>query len=304
MTATLDAKTQESNTQEFDVEEIEYLRHGDKPLLARVYKPRGAGPFPALVECHGGAWCLSDRFTEKLRHQFMAAHGIVSVALDFRSGKDDPYPASVADVNYAVRWIKLNARMLKTRPELVGLSGQSSGGHLAMLVAMRPHDPRYAAIALPAGSPAHDASVRCVVMSWPVINPYSRYRHAKRALAGANPPEWPKSIVARQDDYWRSEANMAEGNPVLILERGEKVLTPPAIWFQGRGDILHDYKDAESSFDGNEPQRFVALYRKAGGEIALEYIEAERHAGHAPDLSKTGDMFERMVAFVGNHVKA
>ena len=59
--------------------------------------------------------------------------------------------------------------------------------------------------------------------------------------------------------------------------------------------------DEEGSFAGNEPQRFVANYRKAGGEIRLEYIDAERHAGHAPDLSKTGDMFERMVVFVGNH---
>ena len=207
------------------------------------------------------------------------------------------------DINYAVRWAKANARMLKTRPELVGLSGQSSGGHLAMLAAMRPNDPRYAAIALPAGTPAQDASVACVAMSWPVINPLSRYRHAKRAQAQANPPEWPKGIIGRQDSYWRSEANMEEGNPMLILERGEKVLTPPAIWFQGRGDMLHDYKDADSSFAGNEPQRFVTNYRKAGGEIALEYIEMERHAGHSPDLSQVGDAFERMAAFVHKHIK-
>jgi acetyl esterase/lipase len=301
-TATLEAKTAAATT-EFDVTDVEYLRHGDKPLLARVFKPHGAGPFPALVECHGGAWCMSDRTTERLRHQFMASHGIVSIALDFRSGTEDPYPASVQDINYAVRWAKLNAREFNTKPDLVGLSGQSSGGHLAMLVAMRPRDPRYAAIALPAGSPAHDASVRCVIMSWPVINPLSRYRHAKRALASANPPEWPKSIIARQDSYWGSEATMAEGNPVLALERGEKVLTPPAIWFQGRGDTLHDYKDPESNFDGNEPQRFCADYRKAGGEIALEYIDMERHAGHSPDLSKSGDMFGRMVEFVGGHVR-
>src|SRR6266516_474514 len=255
------------------------------------------------VECHGGAWCLSDRTTERLRHEAMAAHGIVSIALDFRSGNEEPYPASAQDINYAVRWAKLNARALKTRPELVGLSGQSSGGHLAMLVAMRPHDPRYAAISLPPGSPEHDATVRCVVMSWPVINPLSRYRLAKRALAGVNPPGWPKTIIPRQDAYWRSEANMKEGNPMLALERGEKALTPPAVWFQGRGDLLHDYKDAEGSFPGNEPQRFVANYRKADGEIALEYIDAERHAGHAPDLSKTGDMFERMVAFVGRCIR-
>jgi len=241
-TAILESKT----TYDFDVDDVEYLRHGDKPLLARVFKPRGEGPFPALVECHGGAWCLSDRTTERLRHAAMASHGIVSIALDFRSGNEAPYPASVQDINYAVRWAKRNARALKTQPELVGISGQSSGGHLAMLVAMRPHDPRYAAIPLPAGSPAHDASARCVVMSWPVINPLSRYRLAKRTLASANPPEWPKSIIPRQDAYWQSEANMAEGNPLLALERGETVLTPPAVWFQGRGDILHDYKDGES----------------------------------------------------------
>jgi dienelactone hydrolase len=85
---------------------------------------------------------------------------------------------------------------------------------------------------------------------------------------------------------------------MLALERGEKVETPPAAWYQGRGDMLHDYKDPDSSFPGNEPQRFVANYRKAGGEITLEYIDADRHAGHSPDLSKTGDMFDRMVAFV------
>jgi hypothetical protein len=140
-------------------------------------------------------------------------------------------------------------------------------------------------------------------MSWPVINPLSRYRLAKREQAKANPPDWPKGIIARHDAYWQSEANMAEGNPLLALERGEKVATPPAIWFQARGDLMHDYKDVESSFPGNEPQRFVAAYRQAGGEIALDYIDMERQAGHSPDLSKTGDMFARMVAFVGRHIK-
>jgi len=294
--------TMEATATDFDVSDVEYLRHGQKPLLARVFKPRGQGPFPALVECHGGAWCMSDRLTEHLRHEYMAAHGIVSIALDFRSGSEDPYPASVQDINYAVRWAKQNARELRTRPELIGISGQSSGGHLAMLVAMRPRDPRYAAIALPAGAAAHDASVRCVVMSWPVINPLSRYRHAKRALASGG--DWAKGIIGRHDSYWRNEANMAEGNPMLALERGEKVDLPPAVWYQGRGDIVHDYKDADSDFPGNEPQRFCANYQKAGGEIALEYIDMDRHAGHSPDLTRTGDMFARMVDFVGRHIRA
>jgi len=294
-TAVLEAKSTD-----YDVNDVEYLRHGDTPLLARVFIPHGTGPFPALVEVHGGAWCMSDRKTEHLRHEYMASHGVVSIALDFRSGNEVPYPASVQDINYAVRWAKHSARDLKTRPELIGLSGQSSGGHLAMLVAMRPRDPRYVALALPGG--AADASVSCVIMSWPVINPLSRYRHAKRALAAGG--EWAKSIVPRHDSYWRTEDAMAEGNPMLALERGEKVLTPPAIWFQGRGDTVHDYKDEDSKFPGNEPQRFCANYRKAGGDIELHYIDMDRHAGHSPDLSKTGDMFARMVEFVGSHIVA
>src|SRR5580704_19455640 len=118
-TAVLDAKTTD-----YDVADLEYFHHGDNPLMARVFKQRGEGPFPALVEVHGGAWCMSDRKTEHLRHEFMASHGIVSIALDFRSGDTDPYPASVLDISYAVRWAKQNAADLKTRPDLIGLSGQ------------------------------------------------------------------------------------------------------------------------------------------------------------------------------------
>ena len=38
------------------VEDIEYVRHGGTPLLARLYRPQGTGPFPIMVELHGGAF--------------------------------------------------------------------------------------------------------------------------------------------------------------------------------------------------------------------------------------------------------
>jgi hypothetical protein len=112
-----------------------------------------------------------------------------------------------------------------------------------------------------------------------VINPLSRYRHALRARDSANPPAWVGSIPQRHDLYWKTEANMAEGNPMLLLERGEKVVMPPAIWIQGQPDIVHDYRDPESPIEGNEPQRFAANYRKAGGEIDLLYIDNAKKQG-------------------------
>jgi acetyl esterase len=299
----MDAKTVDARTHEFDVQDIEYLRHGDKPLLAKVYRPRGDGPFPALVDLHGGAWCLANRNSDKVRHEFLAGHGVVVVSLDWRVANEGAYPIALTDINYAIRWTKLHANDLKTQPDLVGISGQSSGGHLAMLAAMRPHDPRYTTIPLPAGSPKLDATVKCVVMSWPVINPLGRYRFAKRSAAMNPPAAWAPDIMARHDQFWGSEANMAEGNPMLILERGEKVALPPAIWAQGRGDILHDYKDEDFKGSDIEAPRFVANYRKAGGNIELHYFDSDRQPGHSPDLTKIGNTFAHMLAFIGKHMK-
>jgi hypothetical protein len=54
----------------------------------------------------------------------------------------------------------------------------------------------------------------------------------------------------------------------------------------------------------NEPQRFGAAHRKPGREIDPHYVDAELDTGCSPDLSQTGDMFARMVEFVGKHVRA
>ena len=273
---------------EFTTEDLEYLRHGDRPLLARLFRPRGDGPFPAVVDVHGGAWTNGDRTECQARGEALAAAGLVVAAIDFRHAADG-YPTSLADINYATRWLKAHASEFRTRPDLIGIAGSSSGGHLAMLSAMRPRDPRYAALTLP----GHDATVRCVVMLWPVINPLSRYRYARRERDAANPPAWVGNIPERHDTYWTTEAAMAEGNPMLALERGEKVETPPALWIQGRPDPVHDYHDVDSSFPGNEPERFVANYRKAGGQIETATV--------AQESRQSGRTFELMIDFFLRH---
>jgi len=278
-------------TYEYNTTDLEFLRHGDRKLMARLFKPQGRGPFPAIIEVHGGAWCNGDLNECQIYAEGFARGGLAVMAIDFRHAGDG-YPTSLADINYAIRWVKAHASDLNTRPDLIGIAGQSSGGHLAMLAAMRPNDPRYASIPL-AG---FDATVRAVAMLWPVINPLSRYRHALRARDSANPPAWVGSIPQRHDLYWKTEANMAEGNPMLILERGEKVLTPPAIWIQGQPDIVHDYRDIEAPIEGNEPQRFTTNYRKAGGEIDLLYIDNAKKQGPGS--------FGPAAAFFHRHIQA
>jgi acetyl esterase len=54
-------------------EEVEYLRHGGKPYMATIYRPRGAGPFPAVVEAHGGAWVGGERANNEPINRAVAA---------------------------------------------------------------------------------------------------------------------------------------------------------------------------------------------------------------------------------------
>ena len=76
-------------TYDVDIADVEYLRHGDKPLLARLFKPRGSGPFPIMVELHGGAWVRGSRVNGNAANEALAKKCTASsVDREMRKGKD------------------------------------------------------------------------------------------------------------------------------------------------------------------------------------------------------------------------
>lgn len=275
---------------EIDVRDVEYLRRGDRTLLARMFVPRDAGPFPMIVELHGGAWSRGDRTNDTIMNEPLARSGVVVAALDFRQPPEASYPGSLVDISYAIRWLKSRAAEFHGRADQVGLMGASSGAHQAMLLAMKPRDPKYAALPLPAGSPAVDASVRCAVLCWPVIDPLSRYRYAKALKAGGPPyPDVVDRVLPGHDAYWVTEEAMAEGNPTLALERGEPVETPPVVYIQGSRDQAHPRPDLD---------RFVAGYRKIGGQVDLELIEGEAEGYISKKPAAAERTIARIIEFV------
>jgi acetyl esterase/lipase len=242
-----------------ETQDIEYRRNGAAPLLARLYRPRGGGPFPAVVEVHGGAWAAGDRLNNAPLDEALAKSGIVVLAIDFRMPPAHRYPASIADIHFATRWLKAHAAAFGSRRELVGGLGTSSGAHQLLLSALKPADPRYAALPLP-DAPAEEAWLPYLVLCWPISDPLARYRMAKE--------KGNARLVESHDAYWASEAEMAEGNPQLVLERGEATALPPAIVVQGTGDdnVTPDMAD-----------RFAAAYRARGGRLELHKFDGQPH---------------------------
>jgi acetyl esterase len=263
------------------VRDIAYRFFGDRSLNALVYQPQGKGPFPAMICVHGGAWVSGDRTATQGFADLIASCGIVVIAIDFRMAPHDPYPSSLVDINYAIRWTKQHAKELMIDPAAVGGLGVSSGGHLILLSAMRPNDARYVAAELAGATDDIDARLAFVVTCSGVLDPLARYRMAQEI--------GDHDILACHDAYFGTEAVMSEASPPLILERKETVDLPPAMFFQGAEDLRVPRGTA---------QRTADLYAKAGGQASAVVYPGMGHALGEWGRTEISDMLTRITDLI------
>ena len=267
---------------ELAVSDVELRRNtAGRMLMARIYQPKGAGPFPTVLDLHGGAWNRKDRLAEEPMDRALAASGLLVVAVDMTLAPEAPYPACVQDANYAVRWLKTKAATWNGDGSKIGIYGSSSGGHVAELLAMRPGDPRYTSIPL-ADAPGVDATVAWVAMRSPVSNTFARYENAERRRNEA--------MMKNNKVFFSPWQAIHESNPQEILERAEKVTLPPLLIMQGALDdnVLPEMQE-----------KFAKTYRAAGGACDYRLFENSVHewvAEPGPQTDKARDVVKEFVA--------
>jgi len=268
------------------VSEVEFRKtERGRTLMARIYQPVGAGPFPTLLDLHGGAWNNKDRFANEPMDRAIAASGVLVVAIDMTLAPEAPYPAAVQDANYGVRWLKWKAAQWNGDTSAVGVLGSSTGGHIGELLAMRPRDARYNAIALLAGAPNVDASVAYVATRSPISDPYARFQQAEKMKR--------EQMMQNTHNWFKPWETIYEANPQQILERREKVSLPPLLIMQG-------------SLDDNvlpaQQEKFAATYRAAGADVQLEIFEDCEHEWVAKPGPQTDRAHEMVKAFIARNL--
>jgi acetyl esterase/lipase len=271
---------------EVKVEDIEYRSDGERSWFALTYQPQGPGPFPALLEIHGGAWNNGERRNNPALAEALSASGVVVASIDFRMGGQDPYPSSLADINYATRWLKVHAPDFKADPATVGGLGVSSGGHLILLSAMRPFDPRYTALPF-AGAAGVDGTLAYAISLWGVLDPYGRYQMAQE--------RGNKELMANHERYFLNAETMQESNLIRILERKEKVELPPALLIQGTAD---------KGVPQGMVEKVNELYGTAGGDVELALFQDMPHGLAGWSETEAARMIERIKRFIAKQVAA
>ena len=252
-----------------------------RQLMAKIYQPKGSGPFPVLLDLHGGAWNNKDRTANEPMARAVAASGVLVVSPDMTLAGEAPYPACVQDAHYAVRWLKMKAPGWNGDPQTLGILGSSSGGHVGQLIAMKPRDPKYAAIPLPE-APQLDAGIRYLATRSPISNTVARYEQAEKMKRD--------HMIKNNKNYWVPWDTIKEGNPQYILDRKDHGKLPPLLILQGALDdnVLPAIQE-----------KFVASWRAAGADARLEMFEGCEHewvAHPGPQTDRAQEMVRQFIA--------
>ena len=270
---------------ELKVSEVEFRRNAfGRMLMARIYQPQGAGPFPTLLDLHGGAWNNKDRRAEEPMDRAIAVSGVLVVAIDMTLAPEAPYPACVQDANYGVRWLKSKAAGWNGEPSKIGVFGSSSGGHVAELLGMRPLDARYNAI--PLLSAPNDATVAYVATRSPISNTFARFQNAEQKKRD--------NMIKNNKTFFVPWGTIHEANPQEILERREQVTMVPLLIMQGALD------------DNVLPaaqQKFAATYKAAGGQVDFHVFPNSEHEWVAKPGPQTDRARDTVKAFIARNLK-
>ena len=243
------------------------------PLRARFYRSAKGGKLAGVVYFHGGGFIYGDIDTHDAVCRGIAVHGgCAVVSVDYRLAPENKFPAAVEDSFAATAWAAANAATLGIDPRQLVVAGDSAGGNLAAVTALRARE---------GGAP----EIAMQVLVYPTTDFFaeseSLARFAEGHLLTRESIRWVKRT------YLREERDAADWR-ASPLRAGDLSRLPPAYVVTAGFDPLQD-----------EGRAYAERLAAAGVSVTWECFEGQVHgflvmggvmaaAGHA--IQRIGQM--------------
>lgn len=216
----------------------------DEKLVLDAFTPEGEGPFPCCILVHGGGWMKGDKVNNfKTLFDPLSKAGFAWFSINYRLAPKHRYPACLEDVETAIRWVKDHALDYKIDKERIALIGESAGGHLVSLVAVRPKtDTRVAA----------------------VVSFYAPHDLERFAQSRLRTPAWAEALFGITEINEDANRVLREASPITYVNPG----LPPFL-------LIHGTKD-----DKVLPEQSLAFQqqmRAAGNRCDVMLVENVSH---------------------------
>jgi acetyl esterase/lipase len=127
----LSIRAQAQNSRE--LKDLIFATVAEKVLLLDLYLPAATNA-PLVVYVHGGIWRAGDKSAGAAMAQRLVKAGFAVASLDFRQTPEARFPANVHDIKAGIRFLRAHAKDYGYNAERIGITGESSGAHLALLV--------------------------------------------------------------------------------------------------------------------------------------------------------------------------
>ncbi len=259
-------------------DDVVFGEGGGRALRADVFlPPTDDQKRPGLLLIHGGAWHMGDRKQLRGYGIQMARYGFVCVSCEYRLSGEALWPAQLHDVKAALRWMRANAAEYGIDPQRIAVSGNSAGGHLALMLAATANQPAFEGAGGHAGVDTHCNAV--VAIYPPTVLRLDNPDGVVRALLGAD--------AGRDAEDNASPINYVHGQfpPTLLIHGNQDDVVPVAASLKmyealskAKAEVeMHIYEGAPHAFDilpdfGRQVHDVMALFldRKVTNPRKLE----------------------------------
>ena len=111
------------------------------PIALRLYTPAGPGPHPLVVFFHGSGFVMLDLDShDDICRRLCAGASCLVASVDYRLAPEHKFPAAPDDCLAATRWLAANAAEFGADATRIAVAGDSAGGCLAAVTALRIRD--------------------------------------------------------------------------------------------------------------------------------------------------------------------
>lgn len=249
--------------------------------LLDIYLPEGTGPFPVVIEIHGGAFKTGSKSMSPPSAALLAA-GFAIARPNYRLSGTDLWPAQLEDCLAATRFVLDRARQYGLDPDRFALWGQSAGSFLAVSVALSLAE---------AGRPPGAVIGFYGPMDFSTMDADMAALGRSAAMGATGAPESAESQLLGFAVGEGPDAARAMG-PVGRLGQMAPQALPPLFLRHGDADPLIAHGQSE---------RLAAAWAGVDPSAEIDFALVPG-AGHGGDAFDGPVVMDPMLAFLGRHL--
>jgi acetyl esterase/lipase len=185
--------------------------------LLDLYLPPGSGPFQLVVAVHGGGWESGTRADAAPFCRIVLPAGLACATVEYQLAPAVQFPTPVDEIVAALAFLRNKAGELRIIPNGFILAGESAGGHLATLAAIRSEGDGIAGVAVFSGP------FDLVALAEP-SRPVNVIPEQISQLLGIH--QWTPESIARMQSASPTFLVNGKTPPVLVIRGGEDRLVP------------------------------------------------------------------------------